>query len=289
MLLIDEFSKNSKTNNNILVLTHAHIDHLKDLSKKNVRDASVHCTPVTYYLLHDKYPFLTPTFTRMNIVYHLQEEISVVPIENGHCSGSLALFHVETKILWWGDGRFEKTENIPPIVRPLVICYDGTFIRKSFLQPSLNNSETLVRTFLTHMKAPCIYIKHFGQIRFLKSLEDDFYFDASCNDDACAINRICNATLIKKSMIFFESENKFNKKKIVVTCKKVPNCLVLSALWFIIHEEVPKNTFVYDNETCMYRIYLSAHASEEDLENMRKHFPKVKLVDVTKHNTHEII
>ena len=297
MLIIDDFSKNIVTEEeeaNILVLTHAHIDHLGHMSRKNVGGNFVHCSHVTFHLLCEKYSFLKPTFKRMNVVYNLQAGISVIPIDNNHAPGSIALYHIEKRVLYWGDGRFEKHEKLHDIICPRVIFYDGTFVRKKFMQPSVEKSKSLVHKFLKSTKSPSVYIKHFGQIAFLKTLEEEFYFVPHFNDEEeekekDVKTRVCSASLIKKSVALFGTNNTKGKKHVVVTCKKTKNCLLISALWFVIHEEVPKDMIVRDNENSVFRVYVSSHASHEDLLNMRHQFKNTELIDATKNSTHEIM
>ena len=229
----------------------------------------------------------------MNVVYNLQNGISVIPIDNHHAPGSIALYHVEKRVLYCGDGRFERNEKLNSIICPRVIFYDGTFVRKDFLQPSVETSKSLVHKFLINMKSPSIYIKHFGQVTFLRTLEDEFYFVPCVNkeeeeEEEELKKRVCSVSLIKKSVVLFDKHNINGKKRVVITCQKTKNCLLISALWFVIHEGVPKNMIVRDNEKDVFRVYVSSHASNEDLQNMRKKFKNTDLIDVTKTNTHEI-
>jgi hypothetical protein len=97
-LYIDCFRKQTRGH---YILTHSHTDH--SYIQKSFPH-SVHCSPLTYILLKDRYKQLRPTLVP-GVVY-LDKRTKLFVFHNSHAPDSIGIFVYRTGMLYWGEGRF---------------------------------------------------------------------------------------------------------------------------------------------------------------------------------------
>lgn len=281
MYNIDSFQKPNST----VFITHAHHDHLKGRHKKTCH---VICTPTTRRLLGHIFPYKIKITTHAYFEVFEAANQAAVFLPSFHMPGSAMVFFIQPGILHVGDHiptpKFWYYFNM--VISKLnntikEVHMDATFHAQAQLISYPETSEILqeqLNRLFEKQKIVSIRVYNLSVIPILSSLAyptTAYYIDT----DSFSPNSSIPAQFAEMGISL--QKTALSKFKLTRSDKE-PNCVILSALWYLCTLRKNTGTLGPVKDGTKIRICYATHARHCDnvhlVQRVKYHNPNVKVV-----------